>query len=157
AIASFERAIVTGPSPADYYEYVRSVQKQFDEDEIAELEEDLPSVWAKYQAALAGSQAMSDSAKRGRELFFSEKGNCTACHVGANFTDEKYHNLGVCMDASQPDLGRYEITKIEADTGAFKTPTVRNVTQTAPYMHDGSLKTLEEVVELYNKGGHINP
>jgi cytochrome c peroxidase len=61
------------------------------------------------------------------------------------------------MDAEKPDLGRYEITKLEKDKGAFKTPTVRNVELTAPYMHDGSQKTLEEVVEWYDKGGHPNP
>ena len=61
------------------------------------------------------------------------------------------------MDAAKPDLGRFEITKDEKDKGAFKTPTIRNVALTAPYMHDGSQKTLEEVVEWYDKGGHPNP
>ena len=61
------------------------------------------------------------------------------------------------MDKPKPDLGRYDQTKIEKDKGAFKTPTVRNISQTGPYMHDGSLKTLEEVVEWYDKGGHPNP
>ena len=73
-----------------------------------------------------------------------------------NFTDEKYHNLGVGMDAEKPDLGRFDVTKDEKDKGAFKTPTIRNVALTAPYMHDGSQKTLEEVVEWYAKGGHPN-
>lgn len=157
ALASFERAIVTGPAPADYYEYARSVERRFDEEERAFLKEDLPAVYAKYQEALAGSKSMSASAKRGREIFFSDKGNCTVCHVGANFTDEKYHNIGVGMDVPNPDLGRYNVTHNEADKGAFKTPTMRNVAMTAPYMHDGSQKTLEEVVEWYAKGGHPNP
>ena len=100
---------------------------------------------------------MSESAKRGRDIFFGTKGGCTACHVGPNLTDEKYHNLGIGMDKPEPDLGRYVVTKNEADRGAFKTPTIRNVEQTAPYMHDGSLQTLEEVVEWYDKGGHPNP
>jgi cytochrome c peroxidase len=100
---------------------------------------------------------MSDSAKRGGVLFFGDKAGCTACHVGANFTDEKYHNIGVGMDAKEPDLGRYEVTKSKKDKGAFKTPTVRNVSLTGPYMHDGSEKTLEDVVEFYNKGGIKNP
>ena len=100
---------------------------------------------------------MSESAIRGQELFFSERANCTACHAGANFTDEKYHNLGVGMASEQPDRGRAEITGNEAETGAFKTPTVRNVTLSAPYMHDGSQATLLEVVEWYAKGGHPNP
>ena len=100
---------------------------------------------------------MCDSAKRGRDLFFSEKVNCTACHVGANLTDEKYHNLGVGMDKEKPDIGREDTTKEPKDRGAFKTPTIRNVALSAPYMHDGSQKTLEEVVEWYAKGGHPNP
>src|SRR5690606_32279581 len=100
---------------------------------------------------------LDESAKRGGELFFSEKAGCTQCHVGANYTDEKYHNLGVGMEAEEPDVGRFSETKDEKDTGAFKTPTIRNVAQTAPYMHDGSQKTLEEVVEWYDKGGHPNP
>ncbi len=157
AIASFERAIVTGPAPADYYEYVRSVEQRFAPEEIPELKEDLPEVWQSYQEAVEGSRSMSESAKRGREIFFTDKGNCTACHVGANFTDEKYHNLGVGMDAAEPDLGRFDVTKAEKDKGAFKTPTVRNIAQTAPYMHDGSQATLREVVEWYDKGGHPNP
>lgn len=99
---------------------------------------------------------MSDSAKRGREIFFTEKGNCTACHVGANLADEKYHNIGIGMDASDPDRGRFTVTNDEKDTGAFKTPTIRNVSLSAPYMHDGSVATLQEVVEWYDKGGHPN-
>ena len=74
----------------------------------------------------------------------------------ANLTDEKYHNLGVGMDKPKPDLGRYSETKNDADRGAFKTPTIRNVAQSGPYMHDGSQQTLEEVVAWYNKGGHPN-
>jgi cytochrome c peroxidase len=77
--------------------------------------------------------------------------------VGANLADEKYHNLGVGMDKAEPDLGRFAVTKDEPDRGAFKTPTVRNAALTAPYMHDGSVATLEEVVDWYDKGGHPNP
>ncbi|MEW4562373.1 cytochrome c peroxidase [Bremerella sp. JC770] len=157
AIATFERAIVTGPAPYDYYEVVRSFEKQFPSDELEYLEEDDPELYAKYADAKKNAASMSESARRGREIFFSEKGNCTACHAGANFTDELYHNLGVGMAAETPDLGRYEVTKQEKDKGAFKTPTIRNITQTAPYMHDGSQKTLEEVVEWYTQGGHPNP
>jgi cytochrome c peroxidase len=99
--------------------------------------------------------AMSASAVRGMEVF-NGKGNCKTCHAGFNFTDEQYHNIGVGMDASKPDLGRYEISKVETDKGAFKTPTLRNVTENPPYMHDGSELTLEAVVELYNRGGVKN-
>jgi cytochrome c peroxidase len=101
-------------------------------------------------------KAISESAKRGLDIF-RDKGRCSECHAGFNFTDEKFHNTGAGMDKPNPDLGRYEITKKEEDRGAFKTPTLREIALTGPYMHDGSLKTLEEVVEFYNKGGIKNP
>jgi cytochrome c peroxidase len=153
AIAAFERVIVTGPAPFDYHEELLPFTK-LDPDDIAEDEE----LAAKFAAAKAAVEAhpMSESARRGRELFFG-KANCTACHVGANLADEQYHNLGVGMAAAEPDLGRFVVTKEEADRGAFKTPTIRNVALTQPYMHDGSQATLEEVVEWYDKGGHANP
>ena len=153
AIAAFERAIVTAPSPYDYHEQLLPFTKM-DEEDIADDEE----LAAKYKAAKAAAEAhpLGESAKLGRELFFG-KANCTACHVGANLADEKYHNLGIGMDKPEPDLGRFVVSKEETDTGAFKTPTVRNAALTAPYMHDGSVATLEEVVEWYDKGGHPNP
>jgi cytochrome c peroxidase len=153
ALATFERALVTQPAPFDYYEQLLPFSKM-DEEDIADDEE----LAAKYAEAKAAAEAhpMSESAKRGRDLFFG-KANCTACHVGANLADELYHNLGVGMDADEPDLGRFVVTKDEKDKGAFKTPTVRNVALTAPYMHDGSQATLEEVVAWYDKGGHPNP
>ena len=157
AIATFERAIVTGPAPYDYLEYRKQVEEVYDEEEIEELKEDDPEVFAKYQAAKEATSGLSELAIQGRDLFFNEKSNCTACHAGANFSDEKYHNLGVGMAAAKPDIGRKEVTKDDKDTGAFKTPTVRNAAMTPPYMHDGSQKTLEEVVEWYAKGGHQNP
>ncbi len=89
-------------------------------------------------------------------MFFGDKAGCTACHVGANLTDEQYHNLGIGMDVAEPAEGRFAVTKDEKDRGAFKTPTIRNVELSAPYMHDGSQATLEEVVEWYAKGGHPN-
>ena len=161
AIATFERAIVTGPSPYDYYEPLRSMQLTLKDDleDLEALKEDEPDLYDAYIARLKSSQThpISASAKRGRELFFSKKVGCTACHVGANLTDEKYHNLGIGMAAKEPDVGRSAVTKAADNRGAFKTPTIRNVALTAPYMHDGSLKTLEEVVEWYSKGGHPNP
>lgn len=157
AIAAFERAIVTGPSPFDYYEEFQRFAK-LDPDDLKDLLEEDPAVAETYRAAKEGLKAnpMSESAIRGRDLFFSERVNCAACHVGANLTDEKFHNLGVGMDAEKPDIGRAEITGDEKDWGAFKTPTIRNVEFSAPYMHDGSLNTLMEVVEHYNKGGIPN-
>ena len=155
AIATFERAIVTGPAPYDVYAPIAAFERTF-ADDLEYLDEE-PELKQKYDAlkAAAAKMPMSESAQRGMKLF-AGKANCAACHAGANFTDEQYHNLGVGMDAEKPDLGRYEVTKAEKDKGAFKTPTIRNVVLTAPYMHDGSQKTLEEVVEWYDKGGHKN-
>ncbi|MCG8586631.1 MAG: c-type cytochrome [Pirellulales bacterium] len=158
AIASFERAVVTGPTPFDYHEQFKKYSA-FDEEDIAEWEEDDPEQFAAYQEAkkLAEDNPMSESAVRGMKLFFSEKANCSACHVGPNLTDELYHNLGVGMDDPEKHQGRFVVTKDEKDKGGYKTPTIRNVAQTPPYMHDGSQATLEEVVEWYAKGGHPNP
>jgi cytochrome c peroxidase len=102
------------------------------------------------------TKAMSEQAQRGMKIFFG-KANCSACHTGHSFSDFAFHNLGIGMDKDQPDLGRFVITKIEGDKGAFKTPTLREIARTAPYMHDGRFKTLEDVVDYYNKGGHPNP
>ncbi len=159
AIASFERALVTGPSAWDYHEALKTFTELYaaDYENFEEMKEDDPELYEEYVVLKkqADENPLSESAARGAALFFG-KANCTACHVGANFTDELYHNIGVGMDAENPDLGRYEITKNEKDKGAFKTPTVRNVELTGPFMHDGSQKTLEEVVEFYDKGGHPN-
>lgn len=106
---------------------------------------------------IGGDQnALNDSAKRGLELFRG-KARCTRCHSGFNFTDEKFHNLGIGWDDNKLDLGRYMETKNPEDIGAFKTPTLREIARTAPYMHDGRFKTLEEVVKFYNQGGVKNP
>ena len=169
ALATFERAIVTGPAPWDYYQEVASFEKAYADDleyvqeeqakDEPELDEEDVELWDEYTKLKEPLVAhpISESAIRGGKLFFSDKSGCTACHLGANFADEKYHNLGVGMTAKEPDLGRFTETNDEKDRGAFKTPTVRNVSQTAPYMHDGSQKTLLEVVEWYAKGGHPNP
>jgi cytochrome c peroxidase len=135
------------------------------------------SKYDKYAAA-GDNKAMSDSEKRGMVLFgltlntddefktdvVRQKAKCTLCHQGFNFTDEQFHNLGVGWNEKTgkfADLGRWAIDPIgakhDADLGAFKTPTVRDVEGTAPYMHDGSLATLEEVVDHYDKGGIANP
>lgn len=112
------------------------------------------SPFDRFQAGEA--DAISESAKRGFAVFVG-KGNCQDCHSLPNFTDEKYHNLGIGMDKPHPDLGRYNVTKEEKHRGCFKTPTLRQIAETAPYLHDGSAKTLEEVVELYDRGGVANP
>jgi cytochrome c peroxidase len=161
AIASFERALVTGASPWDYREALTAFERNWsaDYEDFEQMKEDDPELYEEWQTLTkqVADNPMDESAVRGAELFFGQKAGCSACHVGANFTDELYHNIGVGMEAEKPDLGRFEITKVEKEKGAFKTPTVRNVALTGPYMHDGSQKTLEEVVEWYDKGGHPNP
>jgi len=112
---------------------------------------------APYDRFKSGDKAaLSVSAQRGLALF-EGKASCLRCHAGFNFTDEGYRNIGVGMDKEKPDLGRFIVTKHEADKGAFKTPTLRDVAKRAPYMHDGSEKTLAEVVAFYDRGGVKNP
>lgn len=124
---------------------------------IAAFERTVLSGNAPYDKFKAGdTKALSEAAQRGMKLFFG-KGHCSACHTGPVFSDQAFHNIGVGMDKPKPDLGRYEVTKMTGDKGAFKTPTLRDIARTGPYMHDGSLKTLEEVVEHYDKGGIPNP
>jgi cytochrome c peroxidase len=124
---------------------------------IATFERTVLSGNSAYDKFKAGdAKALSDSQKRGMDIFFSNNARCDSCHEGVNFTNGKYANVGIGMDKPTPDLGRFAITKQEEDRGAFKTPTLRDISRTGPYMHDGSLKTLEEVVEHYNKGGIKN-
>jgi cytochrome c peroxidase len=99
---------------------------------------------------------LSEEAKHGLWIFES-RGGCWKCHTGKTYSDESFHNTGISWGLQPLDLGRYEVTKNEADKGKFKTPTLRGVAQTAPYMHDGSLKTLEDVVAYYSRGGNTNP
>lgn len=89
---------------------------------------------------------------------FRTKGNCTACHVGPTFSDERFHNTGVAWhDGMLHDAGRFAVSGKSEDRGAFKTPTLRDIQRTGPYMHDGSLTTLEDVVDYYDRGGNVNP
>ena len=133
AIASFERTLISGNSPVDQFLYGGE------------------------------KEVLSASARRGLEVFRNpKKGNCAVCHTMqdeyALFTDDKFHNLGAGLDpeGNIPDLGRYSQTHRDGDQGAFRTPSLRNVARTAPYMHDGSLKTLKEVVDFYVGGGSSN-
>ncbi|BDC48981.1 hypothetical protein F183_A12970 [Bryobacterales bacterium F-183] len=139
AIASFERTLLAGDSPYD--EYRRG---------------DDPN-------------AISESAKRGEALFFSEELECFHCHGGFTFTgsldylgkgmtEVEFHNTGLYnlkgkFSYPQPNVGVYEFTQQEDDIGKFKAPTLRNIALTAPYMHDGSIATLEDVIEHYKNGG----
>ena len=137
AIAAFERTFITRSSPFDEHLF-------------------------------GNKTALSPSAQRGLELF-QGKASCAFCHQGFNFTDSGFHNIGVPPHPDQKgklrgkskippdqDVGRYAVTGRPEDRGAFKTPTLRNIAQTAPYMHNGTFKTLEEVMEFYDKGGGRN-
>jgi cytochrome c peroxidase len=99
---------------------------------------------------------MSDAAKRGWEAF--QKAKCTNCHAGTFFTDLQFHNVGIGLKDGKPaDVGRQKVTSKDEDTGAFKTPTLRDVARSAPYFHDGSVATLEEAVRFMVGGGAENP
>jgi cytochrome c peroxidase len=124
---------------------------------IATFERTVLSGNAPYDRYQAGDKkAMTESQVRGMDVFFN-KTACDSCHLGFNFTDGSYVNIGIGMDKPKPDLGRFVVSKKDEDKGAFKTPTLREVEHHAPYMHDGSIKTLAEVVEHYDKGGIKNP
>jgi cytochrome c peroxidase len=128
AIASFERTLVAGNAPFDRY--------------------------------MAGDRAaIPEAAVRGFARFSGSAG-CTHCHkydkANPFFSDFEFHNTGVGWSQS-PDLGRYELSKAREDKGAFRTPMLRNVAKTAPYMHDGSLTTLSQVIDHYARGGDKNP
>jgi cytochrome c peroxidase len=123
---------------------------------IASFERTVLSGNAPYDRYKRGDKkAISAEQVRGMAVFF-DKSKCDRCHEGANFTLNAYANLGVGSDKPDPDVGRFAMTKDPRDWGVFKTPTLREIEHTAPYMHDGSLKTLEDVVEFYNKGGIAN-
>jgi cytochrome c peroxidase len=134
AIADYERTRVSGNSRYDQW---------------IDGDEDEPG----YVSPLTSQEIL------GEELFFG-KGLCATCHVGTAFTDSLFHNLGIGYDeaaGAMQDVGRSAISGDDADTGAFKTPALREVTKHAPYMHDGSLATLRDVMDHYNKGGTPNP
>ncbi len=101
--------------------------------------------------------ALSDRELQGLRLFRG-KANCSVCHQGPNFTDERFHNTGSAWrDGEWLDDGRFGVTGEETDRGRFKTPTLREITRTAPYLHDGSIATLEDIIEFYDRGGNANP
>lgn len=123
---------------------------------IATFERTVLSGNSAYDRYKAGNKKVLTAVQvRGMRVFI-DKAKCDQCHEGVNFTTNEYHNLGVGMDKPVPDEGRSAVTHKASDWGAFKTPTLRDIARTAPYMHDGSLKTLEEVVEFYDKGGTPN-
>jgi len=110
------------------------------------------TAWDRWKAG--DQSALSESAVRGWNIFQAIK--CNNCHDGALFTDLQYHNVGIGMDQKEPDVGRFKVTNKPEDTGAFETPTLRDIARTAPYFHDGSAKTLEEAVDTMLAGGKPN-
>jgi len=115
------------------------------------------SPWDRYKNG--DPNAISEQARLGDDLFFG-KAECAQCHISWNFSDSMFHNLGVGWDEETQafaDPGRAKVSGKEEETGAFKTPTLREISRHAPYMHDGSIATLREVVEHYNRGGTENP
>ena len=111
------------------------------------------SAWVRFRGG--DESALSEQAQRGWEIF-SEKAKCINCHDGLLLTDLQYHNAGIGMDKDNPDVGRAKVSGDEQDTGAFKTPTLMDISKSAPYMHDGSVATLEEAVDLMTSGGKPN-
>ncbi len=109
--------------------------------------------WDRWQAGDAA--AVSADAKLGWEVF--QRVGCKECHAGVLFTDMQFHNAGIGMDKAEPDLGRFKSSNEEKDKGAFKTPTLRDVVDSAPYFHDGSAATLEDVLDVMLGGGKPNP
>jgi cytochrome c peroxidase len=121
---------------------------------IAAFERTVVTTDSPFDRFVLGDDAsLSCLERKGLEVF-NGKGHCSCCHWGPNFSDGRFHNLGVPpLDPNKPDRGRYEITKDPEDMGAFKTPTMRDAGQRAPYLHTGAEKTLEDVVRFYDRGG----
>src|SRR5436190_22162617 len=110
------------------------------------------TAWDRWKAG--DNTAISQSAWRGWNIFQAIK--CNNCHDGVLFTDQLYHNVGIGIDQKEPDVGRFKVTNKPEDTGAFKTPTLRDIAKSAPYFHDGSAKTLDEAVDIILGGGKPN-
>ena len=123
---------------------------------LAAFERTIISGNTAWDRAQAGEQsALNESATRGWNIFQAIK--CTNCHDGVLLTDQQYHNIGIGMDLKEPDPGRFKVTGKPEDTGAFKTPTLRDISKSAPYFHDGSAATLEDAVDTMLGGGKANP
>jgi cytochrome c peroxidase len=123
---------------------------------LASFERTLISFNSKYDRRSRNSGSGFESTEtRGFYLFVGGQTHCTSCHSGILFTNNSFQNNG--LSETYADEGRFKITGNENDKGKFKVPTLRNIAVTAPYMHDGSIKTLEEVVEHYNSGGKLHP
>jgi cytochrome c peroxidase len=161
AIATFERTVLSGNSPYDRYQ-------AGDRNALTPAQLRGMDVFSKKAACdrcHLASSLIDDVFYEHDELSITERrvwidlsnGREVPRILGFNFTDGSFQNTGIGMDRPDPDLGRYLVTLKEQERGAFKIPTLREVEHTAPYMHDGHLKTLEEVVDYYNEGGIKNP
>lgn len=115
---------------------------------IAQFERTMISSNSKYDRYLRGEVQLSQAESKGFEIFFTEKGDCFHCHSTILYTDQLFHNNG--LDAEHTDKGLFVVTGNENDIGKFKSPTLRNVEFTAPYMHDGRFETLEDVIDFYS-------
>jgi len=146
-------------------EYAKRFQKLFGREP---RKDDLALALASYVRSLLTGDSVIDRFHAGQEVelapaekagmwIFESKGGCWQCHSGSNFSDEGFHNSGVGVVDGRPEPGRAAVTGKRRDKGAFKTPTLRGLPATAPYMHDGSLATLEAVVAFYRRGGNANP
>ena len=127
-------------------------------DAIAAFERTVVTTDSRFDRYVRGQHdALTTLEKQGLEIF-NGKGHCTSCHWGPYFSDGRFHNLGVpAKDPKNPDFGRFVVTKNPRDMGAFKTPTVRDAALRAPYLHDGSEKTLESLIDFYDRGGGQDP
>ncbi len=151
AIAAFERTVLSGASRVDLDDEAERFAKVDESDEFdAETR-----ARAKAAREAVARAPLTESEKRGKKLFFN-KASCALCHSGQNYTDELFYNLGVGAQAKTPDEGLCVISKKAEDWGKFKTPGLRNIAESAPYMHDGSEATLEAVVDYYDRGGTKN-
>lgn len=118
---------------------------------IATFERTLETSKTPFDRYMAGDEnAISDAAKRGRELFMGSKAKCFDCHFSPDFTGDEFRNIGLYDEKTYKDKGRYAITHKPEDLGKFKVPGLRNVAITAPYMHNGMFRTLREVIEYYD-------
>jgi len=126
---------------------------------FAAFERTLETDSSRFDAYMDDLIAFTESEERGRKLFISDKTKCFDCHRGPDFTDDQFKNIGLFDGYALNDSGRYLITRKKEDLGKFKTPGLRNIALTAPYMHNGMFQTLEEVVEYYNNPGAfvLNP
>ncbi len=113
---------------------------------------------SRYDRYDAGEKTALTNPEQAGLRLFRGKARCALCHSGSNLTDEDFHNTGIAWGEGKfLDPGRFIVTGKKEDQGAFRAPTLREITNTAPYMHDGSLATLEEVIEFYDRGGKRNP